>query len=88
MKEKNTKRRSKTDWELVRKMKDREIDFSEIPELDKSFFAKATLRLPKRKETVSIRLDPDILNWFKHQGQGYQTRINAVLRMYMEAKIH
>lgn len=67
-------------------MKDKDIDFSDAPRLRKSFFAKATLRLPRRKPTVTIRLDPDVLNWFKRQGPGYQTRINSVLRMYMEAK--
>ena len=69
-------------------MKDRDIDFSDIPPLDNAFFANAVLRLPRRKKSLSIRLDPDVLEWFKHQGKGYQTRINAVLRMYMEAKIH
>lgn len=38
-----------------------------------------------RKAAVSLRLDADVLNWFKAQGTGYQTRINAVLRAYMEA---
>jgi uncharacterized protein (DUF4415 family) len=34
---------------------------------------------------VTVRLDPDILNWFKRQGAGYQTRINAALRAFVEA---
>ncbi len=66
-------------------MRDQDIDKSDIPELDASFFRKAKLRLPERKRSVSLRLDPDVLNWFRHQGRGYQTRINAVLRLFMEA---
>ena len=78
---------SATDFIALEKMTDQDIDFSDIPPLDKAFFAGAALRLPRRKKSLSIRLDPDVLEWFKHQGKGYQTRINAVLRMYMETKI-
>ena len=49
-------------------------------------WANAQLVMPEPKIPVSIRLDPDVLNFFKSQGRGYQTRINAVLRAYMEAK--
>jgi len=66
-------------------MSDSEIDFSEIPKLTASFFRNAKLRMPATKQPVSLRLDRDVLAWFKSQGKGYQTRINAVLRMYMEA---
>ena len=69
-------------------MSDKEIDFSDIPELDESFFKSASLQMPKNKVSVSIRLDTDLLNWFKRQGRGYQTKINAILRMYMKAKTH
>ena len=63
----------------------REINYSDIPELGASFFKSGKLRMPKAKPRISIRLDADILEWFKSHGNGYQTRINAVLRMYMEA---
>jgi len=43
------------------------------------------IRMPKPKELVSIRTDPDVLDWFRGQGKRYQTRINAVLRSYVEA---
>lgn len=66
-------------------MKDSEIDVSDIPKLDVAFFERAELRMPRPKKAVSLRLDPDVLEWFKEQGHGYQTRINAVLRMYKEA---
>ena len=41
--------------------------------------------MPQPKETMTIRLDADVLEWFRKQGKGYQTRINAVLRSYMRA---
>ena len=55
------------------------------PELDEEWFAQATLVYPDGKTLISIRLDPDVLAWFKRQGKGYQTRINAVLRAYVQA---
>ena len=79
------KRVSKTDWERVDAMTDEEIDTSDIPPLDEAFFANAEVRLPKPKVPITIRLDDDVLRWFRSMGRGYQTRINAVLRTYMEA---
>jgi uncharacterized protein (DUF4415 family) len=67
-------------------MKDIEIDFSDTPELDASFFKNAALRMPEPKKSISLRLDSDVVEWYKKQGTGYQTRMNAVLRMYMQAK--
>jgi uncharacterized protein (DUF4415 family) len=67
-------------------MEDEDIDTSDIPALDEAFFAEAELRMPQAKPSITIRLDPDVLEWFKGQGKGYQTRINAVLRKYVEAQ--
>jgi uncharacterized protein (DUF4415 family) len=86
MKAKNTIRESRTDWNRLKEMPDSEIDFSDVPKLDKAFFSRAQVRMPKRKKSVSLRLDPDVLEWFKNEGKGYQTRINAVLRAYVEAR--
>ena len=86
MKENATKKKSGTDWARLRRIKDEEIDVSDIPPLDDAFFTNATLRMPENKKAVSLRLDADVLDWFKDQGRGYQTRINAVLRLYMQAK--
>lgn len=47
--------------------------------------ARQGLPVAARKAAISLRLDADVLNWFKSEGAGYQTRINAVLRAYMEA---
>jgi uncharacterized protein (DUF4415 family) len=86
MSEKNSKKISETDWEALEAMTDDEIDFSDIPRTEKGFFKDAELRLPKPKETISLRVDPEVLAWYKAQGKGYQTRMNAVLRRYMEAQ--
>jgi uncharacterized protein (DUF4415 family) len=74
---------SRTDWERVDALGDDEIDYSETGELDEAFFRQADLRLPPKKP-VTLRLDADVLEWFKSQGSGYQTRINKLLRTYME----
>jgi uncharacterized protein (DUF4415 family) len=66
-------------------MKDAEIDYSDIPPLDKSFFTKATEAWPPPKQQLTIRLDADVLNWLRANGRGYQTRINRILRAAMES---
>ncbi len=86
MKEKTSIKRSKTDWHRLSKMKDKEINTSDVSELGFDFFRHAELRLPRPKKMVSIRLDEDILSWFKRQGRGYQTKINEILKMYIKAK--
>lgn len=48
-------------------------------------FARQGLPAAPRKEAISLRLDAEVLDWFRARGPGYQTRINAVLRAYMEA---
>ena len=67
-------------------MKDAEIDYSDIPPLDKSFFAKAREAWPPAKQQLTIRLDADVLDWLKTHGRGYQTRINRILRAAMESQ--
>lgn len=79
----NLNKNSGTDWARLEAMADDEIDTSDIPPLDDEFFAKGELRMPKSKPMISIRIDADVLEWFKAQGAGYQTRMNAVLRLYM-----
>ena len=66
-------------------MKDEDIDYSDIAELDADFFATARVVVPPGKKQVTVRLDRDVLAWLKAQGRGYQTRINAILRAYYEA---
>ena len=88
MKTKNSTSESRTDWEHLESMSDADIDFSDIPELDADFFRTAKIRMPRTKKAVSIRLDQDVLVWFRKQGRGYQTRMNAILRTYMQAHHH
>jgi uncharacterized protein (DUF4415 family) len=76
---------SKTDWKRLEAMPDSSIDTSEMPELSDDFFQRAELHTPP-KQAVTMRLDADVLAWFKEQGQGYQTRINKLLRAYMLAQ--
>jgi uncharacterized protein (DUF4415 family) len=56
-------------------------------ELDEAFWRNAALVMPGEKPKVSVhlRVDPDVLDWFKKQGKGHLTRMNAVLRAYYEA---
>lgn len=67
-------------------MKDSEIDYSDIPPLDNSFYTKATEAWPPAKQQLTIRLDADVLKWLKAHGRGYQTRINRILRAAMESQ--
>lgn len=84
-----TSKKSQTDWQRLDAMNDEDIDLSDCPEVTPEQFAKALVRrgLPtaKNKEQVTLRIDNDVLEWFKSQGRGYQTRINTLLRAYMEA---
>lgn len=85
MRAKHSTRDSRTDWRKLEKKPDALIDVSDVPELDEEFFREAKVRLPKGKQLVSLRIDSDVLDWFKRQGKGYQTRINAILRAYVRA---
>ena len=65
---------------------DTAVDTSDIPELGEAFWNNARVVMPGRgKRQLTVRLDGDVLDWFKAQGKGYQTRMNAVLRSYYEA---
>lgn len=70
-------------------MSDSDIDLSDSPEITPELFAKAVVRRGlkpvSRKSQLTLRLDSDVLTWFKSQGRGYQTRINTLLRAYMDA---
>ncbi len=79
-----------TDWNRLRSLSDKDIRGAieadpEARPTDVNFWKKAKVTLPRPKQTVTIRLDADLLNWLRRQ-KGYQTRINAVLRTYMEAQ--
>ena len=77
--------KGETDFRGLRRISDAAIDDSDIPKLGKSFWKKATLRMPELKDRLTIRVDHDVVEWLKKAGSGYQTRINAILRSYMMA---
>lgn len=89
MKQKNSYARSATDWPRIDAMTDKDIDFSDTPEVTPEMFARGVVRVGLRpvskKELLTLRVDQDVLVWFRAQGRGYQTRINQLLRAYMEA---
>ena len=82
------KGRNMTPEELERfdNIADEEIDTSDIPEYGEDFWKDARVEMPRPKKAVTIRLDPEVLAWFKNQGKGYQTRINAVLKAYVKTQ--
>jgi uncharacterized protein (DUF4415 family) len=80
-----SKKSSLSDLARIDRMKDSDIDYSDIPPLDQSFFTKATVPWPPVKQQLTIRLDADVLAWLKCNGRGYQTRINHILRAAMES---
>ena len=89
MSKESTLKESLTDWKRLDALQDEDIDLSDAPEITPEMFAKAVVRRglksPPSKQQITIRLDDDVLQWFRAQGDGYQTRINSLLRAYMEA---
>ena len=80
------KKSTKSDLARIDRMRDADIDYSDIPPLDKTFLKKATTAWPPIKKQLTIRLDADVLDWLKAHGRGYQTRINRILRVVMESQ--
>jgi uncharacterized protein (DUF4415 family) len=81
---------SRSDWARVRAMTEEELEaaiasdpnWREVP---RDWYKDAIPVSPGAKKLLSLRLDPDVVEWFRAQGPGYQTRMNAVLRAYMRA---
>jgi uncharacterized protein (DUF4415 family) len=88
---KANRRRGKTDWARVDAMNDREIEVAikSDPDaarlLDPEWFKQATVVMPERKVPVSLRIDREVVEWFKAHGSRYQSRMNAVLKAYVQA---
>lgn len=68
-------------------MPDSDIDYSDIPELDKKFWANARLAMPVQKKQLTVRFDEDVIKWFKGQGKGYQSHMNAILKAYVHTQL-
>jgi uncharacterized protein (DUF4415 family) len=88
MKKPTTSRKSRAERRPSGRRNGRKIDFSDIPELTPEMFARSVVRrglkpVP-RKAQVTLRVDRDVLDWYRKQGPGYQSRINALLRAYFQ----
>jgi len=86
MNEKDMNKPIATNLERFDAMTDDMIDTSDIPPLSDKFFEKATWQIPTSPIEVMIEVDPNILAWFKSQGDDYQKRVSAALRIYAEAR--
>lgn len=92
MKKKSSSKASQTNWKRVRSMKNKDATLSaEHPEADVRHIVHGIVRRGLRpvppKTAIALRLDADVVSWFKSQGSGYQTRINAVLRAFKDASL-
>ena len=90
MKRPSSSKRSRTNFRRLRAMKDADVRLTpEHPEASVKHIVhgivRSGLKVAPPKASVSLRIDADVLEWFKSQGSGYQTRINAVLRAFREA---
>jgi uncharacterized protein (DUF4415 family) len=78
--------KGRADFARLRRMSDAEIERTAPPELplfSADFWEQATIQVPTRKTAISLRVDEDVLDWFKSGGPRYQTRMNAILRSYV-----
>ena len=90
MKRATTSRKSQSDWSRLTAMKDRDIVVDlDAPMWTPEMFARAVvkrgLKPTQTKSLLSLRVDTEVVSWFRAQGPGYQSRMNALLRAYMEA---
>ena len=79
--------RGRADLQRLRRVSEAEIQRTsprELRDLPDGFWASATVVEPVAKQPISLRVDADVLDWFRGQGPRYQSRMNAVLRAYME----
>jgi uncharacterized protein (DUF4415 family) len=76
---------SATDWAHVDALTDATIDTSDIPSLPQTVLQRMKVRLPQRADTSTIRVDTEVLEWFKSHSDDYEEFINAALRDYVTA---
>lgn len=83
-------KKSLTDWEKLDNMTDEEIDFSDCPEITPEMLKSARVRPGKKsnlqKETITLQIDKDVLQWLQSKEESYQSYINTLLRAFMEDK--
>ena len=71
--------------EAVAAMPDEQIDYTDAPSLPDAVWMQVASQLPNTKQQITLRIDAEVLDFFKHTGKRYQSRMNAVLRSYVEA---
>jgi uncharacterized protein (DUF4415 family) len=83
---------SQSDWRKADQLAGKALDAAILDDADEGAehldldWSKAIIGLPPRKEMVNMRLDREVLDWFRSGGKGYQSRINAVLRGYVQSR--
>lgn len=75
----------RAELEAVAAMPDEDIDYSDAPYLPDAVWMRSATELPHTKKQITLRIDAEVLEFFKHSGKRYQSRMNAVLRAYVEA---
>ncbi len=85
MNKENFTKQSRTDWAKIDAMTDDDIDFTDCPEVMDEMWATGVLRKNLKQTQETLTVDRDVLEFFKAQGRDYQTKINQLLRAYMEA---
>ncbi len=80
--------KSRTNLAKLRRKSDKSINYEDSPATTKEFWKDAEVFMPQQKVPISLRLDEDIIEFFKEEGSGYQSRINAVLKAYMNSHPH
>ncbi len=91
LEERRARGESRSDWVRVRAKTEEEIDRDIANDLDfrdvpRDWYKNAEAIMPTTKKLLSLRLDADVVDWFKQRGPGYQTRMNAVLRAFAQQK--
>ena len=79
---------SRTNMTKLRQKEDKNISYKNSPATTKEFWKDAEIFMPQHKVHISLRLDEDILSYFKEEGHGYQSRINAVLKAFINTHPH
>lgn len=90
MSAKSTKKNSNTKTNMIKlsQKNDKNIHYEDNPATTKEFWKDAQLFMPQHKIHISLRLDEDIIHYFKAEGKGYQSRINAILKAYIHSHPH
>ncbi|MCX7097308.1 MAG: BrnA antitoxin family protein [Methylococcales bacterium] len=77
--------KQRAELDAIAAMPDEAIDYSDAPMLTDAFWQAVSLPATEQKTQITLRIDSDVLDFFRHTGKRYQTKINAVLRAYVDA---